>query len=105
MSCNLVTFWKSTVEKIPWGGPVEIEIRNRIRLAIYAYAYEFESDSIITDGEFDNLAKNINLSVSTGDKKLDKFFRMEFDEFTGIWIRKHPELKKIKRLYRKYYSF
>lgn len=79
--------------------PIEIERRNRIKLSLYAYAYEFEGDSLVSDGEYDDLSLKIDKSVKTGNKKLDTFFNREFDPHTGMWIRKHPELDKLKALY------
>jgi len=87
-----------------WGSPVEQERRNRIRLSIAAYAYEIESDSIMSDSEYDKLCMDITVSVRTGNRRMDKFFRDKFDEFTGQWIHKHPELHKIKNLYEKHYA-
>ena len=77
----------------------EVERRNRIRLSIFAYAYEFESDSLISDGDYDRLSNKIDKNRSTGNKKLDKFFREEFEPDTGQWIHKHPELDKLRALY------
>ena len=86
-----------------WGSPVEVERRNRIKLSIAAYAYEFENTSIISDSDFDDLAKTINIQLSTGNSRMDKFFREHFSEFTGQWIHKHPEKNKLKAIYLKYY--
>lgn len=77
----------------------EVERRNRIRLSVFAYAYEFESDSLISDGDYDRLSYKIDKKRSTGNKKLDKFFREEFESDTGQWIHKHPELDKLRALY------
>ena len=71
------------------------EIRNRIRLSLAAYAYEYKDDPIMSDDEFDSLAKKINVDKSTGNRKLDNFFKKHFETDTGMWIRKHPELSKI----------
>lgn len=87
-----------------WGSVVEKEIRNRIQLCIYAYAYEKENDSVISDGEFDKLCLAIDPQLDTGNKKLDDFFKKEFDPSTGQWIHIHPELDKIAELYKKYYA-
>ena len=75
------------------------EIRNRIRLSVAAYAYEFKDDPIMSDDEFDSLSKLIDTKVSTGHKKLDKFFKDHFEPDTGMWIRNHPDLHGIKRIY------
>lgn len=80
------------------------EIRNRIRLSIYAYAYEIKNESLISDGEFDKMALEIEPDIMTSNEKLDKFFFEEFNPSTGQWIHKHPELEKVAKLYDKYYA-
>lgn len=87
-----------------WGSKIEIERRRRIMISIWAYAYEFENETLVSDKEFDDECMKVDESVSTGNKKLDKFFKEKFDPFTGIWIHKHPELDGIKKLYEKYYK-
>ena len=80
------------------------EIRNRIKLSVAAYAYEFEGDSIMTDHEYDELSLKINPSEKTGNDVMDKFFKTQFQPDTGMWIRSHPEIKKLEYLYKKYYK-
>ena len=80
----------------------EVERRNRIRLSVFAYAYEFENESLISDGEYDTLSYMIKTDRSTGNKKLDAFFRKHFEPDTGMWIRIHPELDKVRALYQRY---
>jgi hypothetical protein len=83
---------------------VETERRNRIRLSIFAYAYEFHSDSLISDGEFDEMCTKINPSIETGHAVMDQFFREKFDPNTGMWIHNHPELAGIAELYNRFYK-
>jgi len=80
------------------------EIRNRIKLSIAAYAYEFEDDAIMSDHEFDELSLKINPEEKTGNDLMDKFFKNHFESHTGMWIRKHPEIKRLHSLYKKYYK-
>ena len=80
------------------------EIRNRIKLSVAAYAYEFKGDSIMTDHEYDELSLKINPNEKTGNDVMDKFFKTQFQPDTGMWIRSHPELKKLDYLYKKYYK-
>ncbi len=82
-----------------WGSQVEIERRRRIRLAVWAYAYEFQADSMVSDGEYDQESKAVDLALDTGNETMDKFFREKFDTDTGQWIHDHPELDKIAYLY------
>jgi NAD-dependent DNA ligase len=80
------------------------EIRNRIKLSVAAYAYEMEDDSIMSDADFDSLCREIKVNESTGNEKMDNFFKTEFNPSTGQWIHQHPELDKIKIIYNKYYK-
>lgn len=91
-------------EKEEWGSPVEKERRLRIKLSVAAYAYEYMNDSIISDAEFDKLCLQVNKMVDTGHKVCDNYFKQHFDPSTGQWIRKHPELDKIAKLYERYYK-
>lgn len=84
-----------------WGSEVERERRSRIRLSVWAYAYEYESDYLVPDSYFDGEAALIDPQLPTGNAKLDKFFREHFSHSTGMWIRKHPELHRVKALYTK----
>lgn len=93
---------KILINKLPEG--VCKETWKRIKIAVAAYAYEFENDPIMSDADFDELASLIDLNIDTGNKLLDKFFREEFDEITGQWIHKHPELEKIRQLYITHYA-
>ena len=79
------------------------EIKNRIRLSVYAYAYEFMNDSLVDDAEFDRLSQEIDLTITTGNNEMDSFFAREFIADSGMWIRKHPELNRIKGLYENFY--
>lgn len=87
-------------------GPISFnpEIRNRIRLSVAAYAYEVAADPIMSDGEFDKLALAIRPRELTGRPILDLFFLESFEPHTGIWIRDHPELAGIARLYETHYK-
>lgn len=91
---------------------VEVERKNRIRLTFAAYAYEFESESIMSDGEFDELSKQVRPDMKTIEEYhsqkqaeryviIDKFFQQEFSADTGQWIHKHPELDLIAWKYKK----
>lgn len=81
-----------------WGTEIEIERKNRIDVAAYAYAYEVENDPLIADAEFDMLCLKINPKLSTGNKRLDTFFKKEFDPCTGMWVRKHPDIAGLKKV-------
>ena len=83
---------------------VNQEIRNRIRLSVAAYAYEYKDDPIMSDDNFDKLAKEINPEEKTGNRKLDKFFKKEFSADTGMWIHRHPEKNKLEQIYLNYFK-
>ena len=67
-------------------------------MATWAFAYEFMDVSLVSDASFDREAALIDPSMSTGHPKLDRFFREHFAAYTGQWVRKHPELKKLSAL-------
>tara|TARA_A100001201_G_scaffold60471_2_gene57882 strand:+ start:2328 stop:2618 length:291 start_codon:yes stop_codon:yes gene_type:complete len=75
------------------------EIQRRIKLSIAAYAYEIKDDSIMSDESFDEESRKVDLSISTGNKKMDNFFKKHFTPSTGQWIYNHPHLKRIDELY------
>ena len=80
------------------------EIRNRILVSVAAYAYEYLNAPIMSDSDFDALAQQIDVTQDTGNKKLDDFFKNNFNADTGLWIHKHPEKSKLKYLYDNYYK-
>jgi hypothetical protein len=84
--------------------PTEVEKQRRIRilLSIYAYAYEFKDRSIVSDADYDHLALQVDTSIGTGNKKLDKFFKKEYNAYTGQWIHDHPEKDKLEAIYTQY---
>lgn len=82
----------------------ELEVWMRIRVCVASYAYEVEHDSIMTDHEFDDMCKMIDLSIDTTNPEMDKWFRENFAPHTGCWIHKHPHIDGIKRLYRMYHE-
>ncbi len=86
-----------------WGSTVERERRNRIRIAVYAYAYECRDESLISDADYDRLARSINPSLPTGHPVLDQFFATHYSADTGLWIHAHPELHRIANIYHRYY--
>jgi hypothetical protein len=82
-----------------WGSPVEIERRNRIRVAVWAFAYELMNDTLVPDEVFDRVALQIDPKMPTGNLTLDKFFAAHFDPSTGMWVRRHPDLKGLAKAY------
>ena len=79
------------------------EIKRRIKVSVAAYAYEMNHDSIMTDEQFDSECKKVDVTITTGNDMMDKWFRQEFDPCTGQWIHKHPQLKRLDALYQQYY--
>jgi len=75
------------------------ETRTRIKVAVAAYAYEVMDDPIMSDAEFDRLARAIRPSVMTGNFACDMFFATAFDPSTGSWVRSHPGYGKLHGLY------
>lgn len=74
------------------------EKRNRIHISVCACAYEVYSHSFISDDLYDLRSKEIDATLNTGDKVLDKFFRGEFNPCTGMWVYSHPHLSDLRAL-------
>lgn len=89
---------------LTWGSTIERERRNRILIAIYAYAYELRQRSLVSDTQYDSLARRIRPSIDTGHPACDLFFATHYSADTGMWIYRHPELSKIATLYERYYA-
>lgn len=82
----------------------EIETHRRIVVAVWAYAYEVMDEPVVSDATYDETAKLVDLSIDTDRPDLDKWFRENFHPDTGMWIRSHPELAGIERLYHEHYA-
>lgn len=95
---NLEAFLVDEVDNGPYSDRVCDETRRRIRLTVAAFAYEILHRTIMSDSEFDELAKSIDLSIDTRRPDLDKWFRENFDPFTGMWIHGHPERRRVEQL-------
>jgi len=89
---------------VTWGSPIEQERRRRIRVCVAAYAYEVKNMSIMSDAEFDEMCLEISPMRPTGNAEVDTFFRKHFNPSTGMWIRQHPDLTGIARVYEKHWS-
>lgn len=83
-----------------WGSPSEQETRRRIKLCVWAYAYEIDGESLVADHVFDREALAVDLRLATSRPEMDDWFRKNFDPSTGMWIRNHPDLTGIEKLYR-----
>lgn len=86
-----------------WGYQVEVERRNRILVAVYAYAYEMRDECLVSDAEYDALARSIRPDMGTGNELLDHFFRTHYSPDTGMWIHKHPELSRVASICERYF--
>lgn len=84
--------------------PAEIEQHRRIKLSIWAYAYEFENVSLVSDAVFDVESYQVNLNIATNRPDLDYWFMGFFQPCTGMWIHKHPDLERIKEIYREHHT-
>ena len=78
---------------------VQREIQMRINVALWAYAYEIEDDPMVDDGKFDKVCGEIDVDFPTGHKVMDKWFKDNFDPYTGQWIHKHPDIAGIQSIY------
>jgi len=105
-SKHMITVAKAKVaaKSVAVNAIAEYQKRIRIRLSLAAYAYEKKNYSLMSDGQFDALAKKVNTSILTDDYVMDKFFKEQFSPDTGMWVNSHPELKKLAALYNRVYS-
>jgi len=76
---------------------IEEERRLRIKVSVWAYAYEIMNDPIATDQQFDEECAKVNIFLNTG--RHDDWFRSNFDPWTGMWVRNHPDLAGLHRIY------
>lgn len=76
------------------------ETRRRIRIAVAAWAYEVHADPIMSDAEFDALAREIELDRSTANSDMDAWFTEHFSPDTGSWVHAHPDKAGLERVYR-----
>lgn len=77
------------------------EKQRRICVALWAWAYEKHADSLVSDAKYDEVSKKIDLTIKTGNVKLDRFFEKEFHPDTGQWVNRHPEKDKLELLYKR----
>lgn len=77
----------------------EREKRRRMNVVLWAYAYEIMDNPLVSDADFDQQCRFVNLSINTDRPDLDEWFRKNFDPCTGSWIRSYPEIDKLEKLY------
>ena len=82
----------------------EYQRRLRIRLSVAAYVYEYYNESIMSDAEYDRLSLLVDTSVSTGNRKMDNFFKKRFNPDTGQWVRFHPDKPGLENIYHRYFK-
>ena len=66
--------------------------------------YEYYNESIMSDAEYDRLSLLVDTSVSTGNRKMDNFFKKRFNPDTGQWVRFHPDKGGLENIYHRYYK-
>lgn len=74
------------------------ETQRRCCVAVWAWSYEVYNHSIVDDATFDRVCKEIDLSISTGNKKMDKWFKENFQPHTGQWVHNHPNKKRLDEI-------
>lgn len=95
---SLDQFFVDEVDNSPYSERVCQETRKRIRVAVAAWAYEVLQESIMSDAEFDQLAQSIDLSIDTRRPDLDKWFRKNFQAYTGSWVHGHPDRNRLDQI-------
>lgn len=84
--------------------PKERQVWLRIRLSVAAWAYEVHDVSIMTDEQYDRLCLEVDTKLTTGNRRMDKFFRDHFDPSTGQWVHKHPEKGWLEGTYQRFWG-
>lgn len=79
------------------------QTRLRIKVSIAAYAYEVLNESIMSDGDYDRLAKRIDPAKLTGNAVMDEFFRKHYAPHTGLWIHNHPNKLGLQNILYRYF--
>ncbi len=75
------------------------EKHRRCLISLWAFAYEIKSESLVPDHVFDKACREIDTSIETGNARIDQWFKDNFDPNTAMWIHRHPELKRIEKIY------
>lgn len=83
-----------------WGSIAEIETRRRIMVSVAAYAYEVKDDPIWPDAKYDRECLKVDLTIRTRNSEMDRWFKENFDPFTGLWVHDHPNRKGLNRIYK-----
>ena len=78
----------------------EIERCNRIKWAVAAYAYQVADDPVMTDEQFDKLARKIRPQMLTGNILCDVYFQTHFSPDTAMMITRHPQIAGVAHIYR-----
>ena len=68
-----------------WGSPAEVETKRRISVAVAAYTYELYDVSLMSDADFDAECRQVDLSIDTGNAKMDDWFRNNFGR-APFWL-------------------
>lgn len=58
----------------------------------------------MSDGDYDALSYKVNPQVTTGNRKLDNFFKKHFEPASGMWVRKHPDKMGLENIYQRYFN-
>lgn len=86
---------------------VDDERRRRVRLALWAFAYELMDNPLVDDALFDAECYKVDLSISCDypGHAYDSWWRERFQPHTGQWIRSHPNLAGMSKLYHRVRDF
>ncbi len=70
--------------------------RIRLKILAAAYAYEIMNESYMSDSEFDQMCRRVDLNVAVDSH--DQWWRDNFDPSTGSWVHRHPDKYGLRRL-------
>lgn len=86
----------SEPDKTLWDSKEEKEKHRRIQVSVAAFASQKMNLTLYSDAKYFELAYQIDLTVDTGNVKLDNFFRDNFVPFSKDWIWDHPEQEALR---------
>lgn len=79
----------------------EEERRLRIKLLLAAFSYECMDDNFVDDATFDKWNQQVDLSIETGNPKMDAWFKEYWFAPSGLWIHSLPK-EEMDKLYQVY---
>lgn len=62
-------------------------------------------ESLVDDHAFDAECLRVNLLQPTGNRKMDNWFKKNFDPSTGMWVHNHPNKRRLEEIAKQIIEF